>query len=221
MTKPEKYVPKHRAPGAHKRKRSRPALGRSVRTSLVGVAAATATGMAVTTGMVQPSERDAVATAADAAEAGARDGSGDRIADRRVAERDQVVTRSDRRGRRDPAKAAALSTDAGPATTRTLDLSDADPRDIARAMLPEFGFDDSEFGCLDLLFISESNWRIDADNPTSTAYGIPQALTGLHDLPEGYMTSAEVQIRWGLGYIQRRYGTPCAAWSFKAANNWY
>lgn len=221
MSKPDKYVPKHRAPGAHKRRRSRPVLGMSVRTSLVGVAAVTATGVAVTTGMVQPGDRDAVEAAVDATGAGAAGAAGAQIAGQRIGERDDVVTRSDRRGRQDPVKAAALSTGSGPATTRTLDLSDADPRDVARAMLPEFGFDASQFGCLDLLFVSESDWRVDADNPTSSAYGIPQALTALHDLPEGYMTSAAVQIRWGLGYIARRYGTPCAAWSFKAANNWY
>ena len=60
-----------------------------------------------------------------------------------------------------------------------------------------------------------------ADNPTSSAYGIPQALTQLHDLPADYMTSAESQIRWGLGYIRDSYGSPCSAWSFKQANNWY
>jgi hypothetical protein len=62
---------------------------------------------------------------------------------------------------------------------------------MARALLPEFGFVASQFGCLDQLYISESNWRVDADNPTSSAYGIPQALTGgTHDnLPVDYMTT--------------------------------
>ena len=69
--------------------------------------------------------------------------------------------------------------------------------------------------------MSESGWRIDADNPSSSAYGIPQALTQLHALPADYMTSAESQIRWGLGYIQDTYGTPCSAWSFKSGNGWY
>jgi hypothetical protein len=69
--------------------------------------------------------------------------------------------------------------------------------------------------------MSESGWRIDADNPTSSAYGIPQALTELHDLPADYMTSAESQIRWGLEYIQDAYGTPCSAWSFKSGHGWY
>ena len=109
----------------------------------------------------------------------------------------------------------------GPGVTRSEDLSEADPREIGRALLPEYGFSADQFSCLDALYVSESNWRIDADNPTSSAYGIPQALTETHDLPPGYMTSAEAQIRWGLDYIADSYGSPCAAWEFKQANNWY
>ena len=61
-----------------------------------------------------------------------------------------------------------------------------------------------------------------ADNPTSSAYGIPQALTGgTHDLPADYMTNPVSQIEWGLWYIENSYGSPCSAWEFKQANNWY
>jgi hypothetical protein len=101
------------------------------------------------------------------------------------------------------------------------DLSDADPREIGLALLPEYGFSTDQFSCLDALYVSESDWRVDADNPTSTAYGIPQALTSMHDLPDGYMTDPEVQIRWGLEYIKDSYGSPCSAWEFKQSNNWY
>ena len=92
--------------------------------------------------------------------------------------------------------------------------------EIARSLLGEYGFSDDQFGCLDALWVSESDWRIDADNPSS-AYGIPQALTETHDLPADYMTNAETQIRWGLGYIADSYGSPCSAWSFKQGNGWY
>jgi hypothetical protein len=132
-----------------------------------------------------------------------------------------VVSRSDRRGETDATKAAALSVDQGVTVSKEEDLATGDPRDVARVLLDEFDFAASEFSCLDALYVSESNWRVDADNPTSSAYGIPQALTATHDLPEGYMTSAEVQIRWGLEYIANRYGTPCQAWSFKRARGWY
>lgn len=138
-----------------------------------------------------------------------------------LADREPVVSRSDRRGEADPVKAAALSVTQGLAVTKEEDLATGDPRDVAKALLPEFGFAASEFSCLDSLYMSESGWRVDADNPSSSAYGIPQALTQTHDLPEGYMTSAEVQIRWGLEYIANRYGTPCSAWSFKQSRGWY
>ena len=101
------------------------------------------------------------------------------------------------------------------------DFSDADPREIGLALLPEYGFSTDQFSCLDALYVSESDWQVDADNPTSSAYGIPQALTSMHDLPAGYYTDAEVQIRWGLEYIQDSYGSPCSAWEFKQNNNWY
>jgi hypothetical protein len=136
-------------------------------------------------------------------------------------DRRDTISRSDSRDRTDEDKAAALSQDAGSGVTRSEELSSSDPREIAEALLPEYGFSSDQFGCLDSLYVSESNWRIDADNPTSSAYGIPQALTETHDMPPGYFTSAEVQIRWGLDYIADSYGSPCAAWEFKQANNWY
>ena len=92
---------------------------------------------------------------------------------------------------------------------------------VATMKTRPFLISDSQFGCLDSLYESESGWRIDADNPSSSAYGIPQALTATHDLPAGYMTDAEVQIRWGLGYISDRYGSPCGAWAFKQGHGWY
>jgi hypothetical protein len=234
--KTEKYAPRHRAPAKHKAARS--ASARMVRTSVVltGVAAAV-TGVSVSGGVLGSStgsagdlasaavggvtvaSADSEPTSADTATDAGQDTAGDTALERR--ESVVPVSRSDRRGATDATKRAALSVAKGPAVTRSEDVSSSDPRDIARALLPEFGFDSSQFSCLDSLYVSESNWRIDADNPTSSAYGIPQALTQLHDLPADYMTSAESQIRWGLGYIQDTYGTPCNAWSFKTANNWY
>jgi hypothetical protein len=240
VPKTEKYAPRHRAPAKHKAARS--ASARMVRTSVVltGVAVAV-TGVSVSGGVLGSStgsagdlasaavggvtvaSADSEPTSADTVQDAGGDAAGDTADDTALERRESVVpvSRSDRRGATDATKRAALSVAKGPAVTRSEDLSSSDPRDIARALLPEFGFDSSQFSCLDSLYVSESNWRIDADNPTSSAYGIPQALTQLHDLPADYMTSAESQIRWGLGYIQDTYGTPCNAWSFKTANNWY
>ena len=105
--------------------------------------------------------------------------------------------------------------------TVTETLSDDDPRDIARALLGEFGFSADQFGCLDSLWTKESGWNIHADNPSSSAYGIPQALTATHDLAADYMTNPVSQIEWGLGYIRDRYGSPCGAWGHSQSSGWY
>ena len=219
MSHTPKYVPKHRAPGRHKATPSRrvKVLRTSVAmTSLAAVATAATVAAGVGTGSNPDSpEATLVAGAAEARV------DGQAVANATRLDRTQVVSRSDRRGTTDAAKAVALSSAGGAAVTREESLDTPDPRDIARVLLGEYGFASSEFTCLDSLYESESGWRVDADNPNSSAYGIPQALTETHDMPEGYMTSAEVQIRWGLDYIQGRYGTPCSAWSFKSSHGWY
>jgi hypothetical protein len=144
----------------------------------------------------------------------------------KLAERSRDVTTSrseDRREAADPAKEAALAQTQGDAITRTEDVASGDPRDIARALLPEFGFGPEQFSCLDSLYTGESGWRVDADNPTSSAYGIPQALPGSKMASAGpdWETNPETQIRWGLGYIADRYGSPCGAMDFKNGNGWY
>lgn len=143
-----------------------------------------------------------------------------------VRDREQPVSRSDNRAPKDKATKPAGSADEAPekadeAKAAEEKVDNSDPRSVAKALLPEYGFSAEQFGCLDALYVSESNWNMHADNPTSSAYGIPQALTETHDMPAGYFDSAEVQIRWGLDYIQSTYGTPCSAWDFKQGNNWY
>ncbi len=226
MPQSQKYVPTHRAPGKHKAVRGpRRALRTGI--ALTGLAAA-ATGVSVTGGMfssdpgltpvaadVSPTTASAPAASGETADAATTTDTSAVLAQR--AQR-QVASRS---SRRDATKATALTMSAGPVVTKSQTLSEGDPRDIARALLPLYGFSSDQFSCLDSLYESESGWRVDADNPTSSAYGIPQALTQLHDLPADYMTSAESQIRWGLEYIQGTYGSPCSAWSFKSGHGWY
>ena len=89
----------------------------------------------------------------------------------------------------------------------------------ARALLPRYGWSDSQFSCLVTMWDHESGWRVHAANP-SGAYGIPQALPGSKMGP-GWQSDAGVQIRWGLGYIKSRYGSPCGAWAFWQQGSWY
>lgn len=85
------------------------------------------------------------------------------------------------------------------------------------------GWDESEFACLDALFSRESGWRVNAENKSSGAYGIPQALPGskMATVADDWRTNPTTQITWGLNYITGRYGTPCGAWSAFQVKNWY
>ncbi len=95
---------------------------------------------------------------------------------------------------------------------------------IAYNMLPSFGFSQSsQWGCLLNIWNRESGWNYQAENPYSGAYGIPQALPGSKMATAGadWQTNPATQIKWGLGYIQSIYGTPCGAWNFELANGYY
>jgi hypothetical protein len=77
--------------------------------------------------------------------------------------------------------------------------------------------------CLVPLWMGESGWRVNAENVSSGAYGIPQSLPGSKMATAGsdWRTNPVTQIKWGLGYIQERYGSPCGAWGFKQGHGWY
>ena len=97
------------------------------------------------------------------------------------------------------------------------------PKEIALNLLDNHGWKESQFSCLDKLWTKESNWQVTADNPTSSAYGIPQSLPGSKMASKGadWATNPATQIAWGLEYIAGSYGTPCSAWSHSQAVNWY
>ena len=99
-----------------------------------------------------------------------------------------------------------------------------DPREIAQQILQNrFSYGADQFRCFDDIIIRESNWDIDATNPSSGAYGIPQALPGskMATVADDWRTNPATQIIWAVGYMKDRYGSPCTAWSFKSANGWY
>lgn len=90
-------------------------------------------------------------------------------------------------------------------------------------LLLDAGFNLSQMSCLDNLWTKESGWNHRAQNPSSGAYGIPQALPGdkMASFGDDWRTNPVTQIRWGLSYISNRYGTPCAAWQHSQATGWY
>jgi hypothetical protein len=99
-----------------------------------------------------------------------------------------------------------------------------DPKEIARQILKnKFGYGSNQFDCFNNIIMRESMWRVNATNPSSGAYGIPQALPGSKMATAGadWETNAGTQIEWGLGYVQGRYGTPCGAWAHSQESGWY
>jgi hypothetical protein len=97
------------------------------------------------------------------------------------------------------------------------------PKEVAMNLLPDHGWSQSQFSCLDKLWTRESGWRVSADNPSSSAYGIPQALPGNRMAAYGsdWRTNPVTQIKWGLDYIEATYGSPCGAWAHSQAKGWY
>ena len=118
---------------------------------------------------------------------------------------------------------AAIRTSRESTRQSLLTRSQSDPKSTARQLAAERGWGGEQFDCLISLWTKESGWRWDADNPSSDAYGIPQALPGSKMASAGsdWRTNPSTQIKWGLEYISSTYGTPCSAWAKSQASNWY
>jgi Bacteriophage peptidoglycan hydrolase len=89
---------------------------------------------------------------------------------------------------------------------------------FAQGLLASYGWGANEWPPLLALWDQESGWNANAVNPSSGAYGIPQALGKGHPYNLGDYAN---QIRWGLSYIQQRYGTPAAAEDHELTYHWY
>jgi resuscitation-promoting factor RpfB len=81
----------------------------------------------------------------------------------------------------------------------------------------------AQFNCLVTVWTRESHWNHKAHNYSSGAHGIPQALPGSKMRTAGadWRTNPVTQIKWGLGYIHNRYGTPCGALRHMNSHGWY
>ncbi|MET9772941.1 transglycosylase SLT domain-containing protein [Streptomyces sp. NPDC006367] len=89
---------------------------------------------------------------------------------------------------------------------------------MARQVVPS-----GQWQCFSNIVDHESSWNYKAVNPSSGAYGLFQALPAGKYASAGadWRTNPATQIKWGLNYMDSRYGSPCEAWSFWQANHWY
>jgi hypothetical protein len=90
---------------------------------------------------------------------------------------------------------------------------------LGKTMAAAYGWTGGQWNALYNLWERESGWDNEAENASSGAYGIPQALPA--SKMYGGTSSPTLQIQWGLGYISERYGTPEAAWAHETQYGWY
>ena len=101
--------------------------------------------------------------------------------------------------------------------------SAAEAQAYAQQKCYNYGWSDEDYYNLVLLWNKESRWNMYAQNRSSGAYGIPQALPASKMASAGsdYLTNYQTQVNWGLNYIRQRYGNPSAAYAHSQVKGWY
>lgn len=94
-------------------------------------------------------------------------------------------------------------------------------RALGQKLAAERGWTGSLWDAYNRLVMKESGWNNQAQNPTSTAYGIGQFLDSTWKGYGAKTSDPATQIRYMLDYIAGRYGDPQKALQFHLANNWY
>ncbi|OOQ48039.1 transglycosylase SLT domain-containing protein [Streptomyces antibioticus] len=115
------------------------------------------------------------------------------------------------------AASAGIAMTAAPAHAATSSASSAQA--IAHKMIP----DAAQYKAFSNIVSHESGWNVKATNASSGAYGLVQALPASKMASAGsdWKTNPATQIKWGLDYMNSRYGSPVAAWNFWQTHGWY
>lgn len=85
------------------------------------------------------------------------------------------------------------------------------------------GYTEADFSATVYIINHESGWRVNATNPGSGAYGLPQALPGSKMASAGadWATNYQTQLKWFWNYCNSSYGSVQGAYNFWVANHWY
>ncbi|GGX57403.1 hypothetical protein GCM10010358_09410 [Streptomyces minutiscleroticus] len=174
-----------------------------------------------TASLTQQADAQAIAADAsakkDAEEAARKQAAEDAIAKQKAAEeaerkakereKEEAETKASRSATRDATSFSVQSS-----------YSVAQIQAMARQMVPS-----AQFQCFSNIVNHESSWNYKAVNASSGAYGLFQALPASKYSSAGsdWQTNPATQIKWGLSYMDGRYGSPCEAWAFWQANHWY
>ncbi|WP_327302285.1 transglycosylase SLT domain-containing protein [Streptomyces sp. NBC_01298] len=93
----------------------------------------------------------------------------------------------------------------------------------AKAIAQQMIKDPAQFAAFNNIVSRESGWDHTATNSSSGAYGLVQALPASKMASAGsdWKTNPATQIKWGLDYMNSRYGSPAGAWTFWQNHHWY
>ncbi len=175
-----------------------------------------------TASLTQQADSQAIAADAtakkDAEEAARKQAAKDAVDKQKAAEKAEKAEK-EAKERKEALEAASRSATRDPSSFPAQgSYTVAQIQDMARQIVPA-----DQFQCFSTIVDHESDWNYRADNPTSDAYGLVQALPGSKMSSAGadWATNPATQIKWGLSYMNDRYGSPCGAWDFWQANNYY
>lgn len=165
-----------------------------------------------TASLTQQADSQAIAADAsakkDAEEAARKQAAKDAVAKQQAA----AKAAKEAQDRKDAAEAASRSASRGaislaPQSSYTV----AEVQALARQIIPS-----GQFQCFSNIVDHESTWNYRAQNPSSGAYGLVQSLPGskMASVGADWATNPATQIKWGLNYMNDRYGSPCGAWSY-------
>jgi hypothetical protein len=115
-------------------------------------------------------------------------------------------------------KAESGTGDAGASFPVRASYSEAQVQAMAKSIVGS-----GQYSCFSNIVSRESGWNYTATNASSGAYGLVQALPGSKMASAGadWQTNPATQIKWGLTYMNNRYGSPCDAWQFWQVNHYY
>jgi alkylation response protein AidB-like acyl-CoA dehydrogenase len=101
----------------------------------------------------------------------------------------------------------------------TQDYSQSDLRNLVDSIVGNA----AQAQCFSNIVTRESGWNVQATNPYSGAYGLVQALPGdkMASVGADWRTNPVTQIKWGLSYMNSRYGSPCDAWAYWQVHSAY
>lgn len=85
------------------------------------------------------------------------------------------------------------------------------------------GYSEADFTAANFIISHESGWSPTATNPSSGAYGLPQALPGSKMASAGadWQTNYQTQFKWFVNYCKDRYGSISGAYAYWQAHKSY